>query len=175
MGHIWGVKEGRCYFKAGSDMSLKMILWLLPCEGGTDCLERLLSTVWWAHTAQQGDAAPAVSRLGDLCSGNPFLFQINWYSILLPSSAPRWLMTRWKSPGWSRHLISGSHPVTPPAQRYPRSFCVHTIAPICQVDVVNLKRGSTQGFQGIRIAVQLLQSLLVILGPGKTFYVRETG
>lgn len=33
MGHIWGVKEGRCYFKAGYDTSLKMILWLTVWGG----------------------------------------------------------------------------------------------------------------------------------------------
>lgn len=77
-----------------------MNLWL-TVWGGTDCLERFLGILWWAHRAQHGDAALAVSRLVDLCSGNPFLFQINQYSILLLSSVPRWLMTRWKSLGWS--------------------------------------------------------------------------
>ncbi|PKU43195.1 hypothetical protein llap_6502 [Limosa lapponica baueri] len=44
-----------------------------------------------------------------------------------------------------------------------------------KADVVNLKGGSTQGFQGVGIAVQLLQSLLIVLRPGKTLWVRETG
>lgn len=170
MGHIWGVKGGRCYFKAGSDTTLKTILWLTVWGGG---LTVLRGSSAFCDGPIQHNMEMLLLLFLDLQ-----IYALEIHSSSRSTGIPSCFLPVPPGDSWGpadalAHLSSpdtpGSLPEAAPAQRYPCSVRVHAIAPIWQADVVNLQRGGTQGFQGIRIAVQLLQSLLVVLGPGKTF------
>lgn len=148
-------------------------------EGFAD-LEGPLAFCNVPNTSQNEDAFLAVSSSSHQSyrfkPGNPFLLQINWHPTLLLCSgtlAPRSLETCWKAPCWSLHV----------GKLLGKPFC-DTVSPTLVVLFLYPHDSSylsvrccapSEGFQGSRIVVQMLQVLLIILHYGKTFYAGEVG